>query len=80
MVHMCLLLKGDCQITASEVGSGPPTIKVTGERGPPGPPGPSGEGVEGKQVSMSIYMFALYRKRFSVYYCIFFLFEEPKTH
>jgi len=47
-VHMRLLLKGDCITTASEVGSGPPTIKVTGE---PGPPGPPGEGVEGKQVT-----------------------------
>lgn len=57
MVHMCLLLKGDCQITPSERGSGPTTIKVTGEPGPPGkpgPPGPSGEGIEGKQVSMTI--------------------------
>lgn len=36
------------------MGSGPATIKVAGERGPPGPPGPPGEGVEGKQVSMTI--------------------------
>lgn len=39
-----------CDTTASEVGGGPTTIKLTGERGPPGPPGPPGEGVEGKQV------------------------------
>ncbi len=55
---MCLVFKGDscgvCQGTSSEVGSGPSTIKVTGERGPPGPPGPPGEGVEGKQVSLTI--------------------------
>jgi len=44
-VHMRLLLKGDCITTASELGSCPPTIKVTGE------PGPPGEGVEGKQVT-----------------------------
>ncbi len=60
-VWMCLMrlvFKGDscgvCQDTTSEVGSGPSTIKVTGERGPPGPPGPPGEGVEGKQVSLTI--------------------------
>lgn len=77
MVHMCLLLKGDCQTTASEMGGGPPTIKVTGERGPPGP---SGEGVEGKQVSMTI-LCSLYIARGSQ--CIIVkknIFEEPKTH
>lgn len=43
-----------CEGTTSEVGSGPSTIKVTGERGLPGPPGPPGDGVEGKQVSLTI--------------------------
>ena len=61
MVHMCLLLKGDCQIIAlSEVGSGPSTIKVPGE------------GIEGKQVSMTI-LCSLYIGRGSQYIIVHFL-------
>lgn len=64
-----------CDASASEFGSGPSTIKLTGERGPPGPPGPPGEGVEGKQVRLkTVYSAGV------VYIWCSFEFKEPKTH